>query len=73
MKKSGLVALSLFFTTMIVRAEIALPSVIGDNMVLQQKTASAIWGKADPGEKVSVKGSWEGAVAESAVADKDGH
>jgi len=73
MKKLELITLSLFCTLTAIRAEITLPSVIGDNMVLQQKTASAIWGKADPGEMVSVEGNWEGAVAESIVTDSDGH
>ncbi|RKX47366.1 MAG: sialate O-acetylesterase [Verrucomicrobia bacterium] len=54
-------------------ANVTLPSIIGDNMVLQQKTASAIWGKAEPGEKVSVEGSWKGAQAQSAVADAKGN
>jgi len=52
---------------------IKLPSVIGDNMVLQQKTASAIWGQAEPGEKVSVEGSWKRAKATSTVANQDGN
>lgn len=39
-------------------AKITLPSVIGDNMVLQQKTDAALWGKAEPGSKVTVKASW---------------
>ena len=73
MKTSGLIALSLICTMNIARAEISLPSIIGDNMVLQQRAASAIWGKADPGEKVSVEGSWEGAVSESVVTDREGH
>jgi len=34
--------------------EIRLPSIIGDNMVLQQKQHLPIWGWADPGEKVTV-------------------
>ncbi len=63
--------LSLFCIT--ATAEITLPSIIGDNMVLQQKTNVAIWGKADPGEKISVEGSWKGSQAASTVADKDGN
>lgn len=63
----------LFFIATAAMAEITLPSVIGDNMVLQQKTDAAIWGRAEPGEKVSVEGSWVGCCAESVVADADGH
>jgi len=35
-------------------AEIRLPKIISDNMVLQRQTTCAIWGWAAPGEKVSV-------------------
>jgi sialate O-acetylesterase len=37
-----------------VRADVTLSSVISDNMVLQQQTPVRIFGKADPGEKVTV-------------------
>lgn len=39
-------------------ANLRLPSVIGDNMVLQQKSDVQIWGMAIPGRKVSVSASW---------------
>jgi sialate O-acetylesterase len=38
----------------VVRAEVRLPAIIGDNMVLQQGMKVAIWGKANPGEHVTV-------------------
>ena len=38
-----------------VSAEIKLPKVIGDNMILQQGKNVAVWGDADPGETVTVK------------------
>lgn len=41
-----------------VPAAIRLPAILGDNMVLQQKTDAPIWGWADPQEAVKVKGSW---------------
>ncbi|MBQ6287318.1 MAG: sialate O-acetylesterase [Bacteroidales bacterium] len=50
-------ALSLFSAA---QAKVTLPSVIGDNMVLQQKTEAALWGKASPGRKVTVTTSWDG-------------
>jgi sialate O-acetylesterase len=40
------------------RADIRLPSVIGDNMVLQGSDTVSIWGWADAGEEISVKVSW---------------
>lgn len=36
------------------RAEVTLPSIISDGMVLQQQMATPIWGWADPGERVTV-------------------
>jgi sialate O-acetylesterase len=38
-----------------VMADVKLPAVIGDHMVLQHGMKDAIWGWADPGEKVTVK------------------
>lgn len=54
-----------------VLGDVRLPSIISDNMVLQQKSDVRIWGWADPGEKVDVTPGWEGKPA-SAVADEDG-
>lgn len=39
-------------------AEVTFPSVISDNMVLQQNTEVALWGKATPGRTVTVKAGW---------------
>ncbi|MBT5321920.1 MAG: sialate O-acetylesterase [Verrucomicrobiales bacterium] len=52
-------------------ADVRLPQIFGDNMILQQKTSNAVWGFAEPGEKVTVKSSWGSEVR--AVADKIGH
>jgi len=41
---------------------IKLASIIGDNMVLQQQTDAALWGKATPGSVVEVSASWGGQV-----------
>ena len=38
----------------IARADVKLPAIIGDNMVLQRAIDVPIWGWADPGEKVTV-------------------
>ena len=35
-------------------ADVKLPSVLGDHMVLQQGVLVPVWGKADPGETVTV-------------------
>lgn len=49
---------------------VRLPAVIGDHMVLQQRTEVPIWGWANPGESVQVKASWENATR---VTDADGN
>jgi sialate O-acetylesterase len=40
-------------------AKIKLPAFFSDNMVLQQKSAAAIWGKAAPNTLVIINGSWD--------------
>jgi sialate O-acetylesterase len=50
-------------------AEVKLPSLVSDGMVLQQGMKVSIWGMADPGEKVSVTLNDQQA---SAVADTEG-
>jgi sialate O-acetylesterase len=35
-------------------ADVKMPALFGDHMVLQQETKVPVWGKADPGEKVTV-------------------
>ena len=37
-----------------VRADVSLNNMFGDHMVLQQGIKNKVWGKADPGEQVSV-------------------
>src|SRR6185503_3041384 len=67
---SSLVALiSALTAAPIARANVVLPDVISDAMVLQRDRAVPIWGKADPGESVTVK---FGTQAKTAVAGADG-
>ncbi|MCX6260653.1 MAG: glycosyl hydrolase family 2 [Bacteroidia bacterium] len=51
-------------------SNLELPSLIGDNMLLQQKTDIEIWGKASPGSKIDVSASWQ--AKGEAVSEKDG-
>ena len=37
-----------------VSAKVVLPAIFSDNMVLQQNAQVNLWGKATPGERVSV-------------------
>ena len=52
------------------RSDLKLPSLVSDNMLLQQKTNAKIWGKANPGHKINVSASWNSSG--QAVAGKDG-
>src|SRR5665213_486888 len=42
-----------------VNAEIRLPAIIGNHMVLQQKNEVNIWGWCEPGEKVILTTTWD--------------
>jgi sialate O-acetylesterase len=52
-----------------VYANVTLPDVISSSMVLQRDQRIPIWGKADPGESVTVTFNRQ---SKTAVADKDG-
>ena len=52
-------------------AEVRLPAVFADHMVLQRDTAVAVWGWADPGEEVRIQSSWSDAAL-STTAGEDG-
>ena len=49
---------------------IRMPSIFSDNMVLQQKSDVAFWGKANPGTSVKVKASW--GASTSIMVQQDG-
>ena len=68
MKKS-LSLILLLLMSLTLQAEIKLPSVIADGMVLQQKQAIPVWGWADAGTEVTV--SFKGQT-KSAKADANG-
>ena len=62
-----MILLSAFATAL--SADVKLPSVLGDHMVLQRSAATAIWGKAAPAETVTVE---IGGASATATADADG-
>jgi sialate O-acetylesterase len=68
-RESLLIAMLLLTFVMVARADVHLPDVIGSGMVLQQGSRVPIWGKADPGETVTVTFSGQ---KKSATADNDG-
>ena len=65
-----LLTLSLAIASCQTHSNLKLPSLIGDNMLLQQKTNAKIWGKATPGSKINVSASWN--VIGKTNADKQG-
>lgn len=55
-------AKSLMFVLLLVNtayADVVLPDIFGDNMVLQQKTLAAIWGKAKANTQLVLTTSWD--------------
>ncbi len=61
----------LFAAASTLLAEIKLPAVVGDNMVIQRDTIVNIWGWAAPNAKIAISGSCMKSPA-AAVAGKDG-
>ena len=74
----SLIGFLLFCVQTLVHAEVTLPSVIGDNMVLQRDMQIPIWGWASPGEEITVTLGTEDEATESLfsttiVADTEGN
>jgi sialate O-acetylesterase len=63
------IAATLLLSPAICRADVSLPDAIGDAMVLQRNQVVAIWGKAAPGEVVTVR---FGGQSKKTTADKNG-
>lgn len=51
------------------RADVVLPAILSDHMVLEKSSATAVWGKADPGEEVAITLAGQSA---STTAGEDG-
>ena len=66
---ASFVALATLTAAPQVRADIVLANILGDNMVVQQKAPTNVWGFADAGEKVTVR---FGDSEASATAGDDG-
>jgi sialate O-acetylesterase len=61
--------LVLWITSLSLNAQIKLPAVIGDNMVLQQKSEVAIWGWGEPGSEIKVTGSWNNDTVKTKITN----
>jgi sialate O-acetylesterase len=70
--RNYLILLVLFFCfTATLSAKVTLPALVGDNMVLQQKSDIKIWGWSGPNASIEVKASW-GAKG-TTKSDKEGN
>ncbi|MDR0891294.1 MAG: sialate O-acetylesterase, partial [Mediterranea sp.] len=54
------------------RAEVKLPAIFADGMVMQQQTNANLWGTATPGKQVTVVTGWDN-KQHTASADKNGN
>ena len=71
-KKIISVGVLVFTSAVSLLADVKLPAVMSDHMVLQQQSDARLWGWADPGEEVSVKGAWAKTFSKPIKAGKDG-
>ena len=69
MKKYSILLFIALIASVTARADVSLPDVIGNSMVLQQKQVIPVWGTAEPGEAVTVT---FGKISKTAVADANG-
>lgn len=62
----------ILLTSLSVDAKVALPSLIADNMMLQQQTEVRLWGSAKEGAEVTITASWSDNTVWNCRADRDG-
>lgn len=67
-RRAGRFAVALVASLLSVRAEVRLPAVISDHMVLQAAVAVPVWGWAAPGERVTISFAGQ-SVPTTATAD----
>ena len=63
------VAIVICLATISLSGQIRLPAVIGDNMVLQQKSEANIWGWGEPGSEIRVTGSWNNDTVKTKISN----
>jgi sialate O-acetylesterase len=64
------IAIVMFMMIESAYANVTLPALIADSMVLQQKSDVALWGWANAGEKIEVSNTWNNSVAKTIADDK---
>lgn len=65
-------AASLFLLTIEVQAQISLPSIFTDHMVLQQNSDAPVWGWGNASAKIKVVGSWAPQDTATAIVQPNG-
>lgn len=70
-RTSTILAGFLLFGSLSIQAEVKLPAIFSDGMVMQQQTNANLWGTATPNKKVTITTSWNGKQY-VATADKNG-
>ena len=70
MVKRWLVVLVVLALAVCATAEVRLPAIIGSNMVVQREALVPIWGWADAGEAIVVRGCWQDAWTATQADDQ---
>ncbi|MEO7977471.1 sialate O-acetylesterase [Flavobacterium sp.] len=60
-----------FFNLKFINAQVKLPALVSDNMVLQQNAKVNLWGWASPEEKINIQLGWQNATVET-IANSTG-
>jgi sialate O-acetylesterase len=66
----GIILIAGFLLVLPSYGQIKLPSVIGDNMVLQQNAKVSIWGWGNPGTIIKVCGSWNNDTVSTKISNQ---
>ncbi len=72
MNKKLALPVALCFCSFLSLAQVKLPAIIADSMVLQRNSMAPIWGWATPSEIITVTASWPGATAAKTTANTEG-
>lgn len=68
MKRTLLTLVSVATIAASATANVKMPALFTDGMVLQQKTSAPVWGFADPGEKITVSTTWDNKTVSTEAA-----
>lgn len=71
MNLKSISAISLLTLALCASAEVKMPAIFGDNMLMQRDTNAKMWGTATPGSKVTVTPGWNN-KGYTTSADKSG-